>query len=63
MESYTDNRQNAYHGLLMAYIQATGDAGITGEASKKNGVVDEIRVRFSSPWLHPVETVIKIAAR
>jgi len=62
MESYTDNRQNAFHGLLIAYIQTIGDAGISGEAGNKTDA-GEIRVRFSSPWLHPVETVIKIAAR
>ena len=46
MGDYTDNRQNAFRGFLLAYIQATGEAG-------------EIRVRFSSPWLKPVETVIR----
>jgi hypothetical protein len=46
MGDYTDNRQNVYRGRLLAYIQATGDEG-------------EIRIQFSSPWLKPLETVIR----
>ena len=46
MSDYTDNRHNAFRGYLLAYIQATGEEG-------------EIRVRFSSPWLKPVETMIQ----
>jgi hypothetical protein len=46
MGVYTDNRQNAFRGVLLAYIQADGDAG-------------EIRIRFSSPWLKPIETIVR----
>ncbi|MDR2232284.1 MAG: DUF4982 domain-containing protein, partial [Tannerella sp.] len=48
MGDYNDNRQHAFHGLLQAYIQSTGEAG-------------EIRIRFSALWLEPVEAVIKLA--
>ena len=47
MTDYTDNVQRAYHGRILAYIQATGEPG-------------EIKVRFTSPWLKPVETTIEI---
>jgi hypothetical protein len=46
MGDYTDNRHNAFRGYLLAYIQATGEEG-------------KIRIRFSSPWLKPVETTIQ----
>jgi len=46
MGDYTDNKQQAFRGRLLAFIQATGDEG-------------DIRIRFSSPWLKPVETIIK----
>jgi len=45
MGDYTDNKHQAFRGRLLAYIQATGEEG-------------EIRIRFSSPWLKSVETVI-----
>ncbi|GHT58744.1 beta-galactosidase [Bacteroidia bacterium] len=47
MTDYTDNKQRAYHGRLLAYIQATGETG-------------EVKVQFSSPWLKSTETIIKI---
>ncbi|KAA6299866.1 MAG: Beta-galactosidase [Candidatus Ordinivivax streblomastigis] len=47
MGDYTDNKQRAYHGRLLAYIQATGEAG-------------EIKVQFSSPWLKGVETTLNM---
>ena len=47
MSDYTDNRQRVYHGQILAYIQATGEPG-------------DVKVRFSSLWLNPVETTITI---
>jgi hypothetical protein len=45
MSDYTDNVQRAFHGRLLAYIQATGEAG-------------DITVLFTSTWLKPVEVKI-----
>lgn len=45
MTDYTDNKHRVYHGRILAYIQSTGEKG-------------EIKVRFTSPWLKPVETSI-----
>jgi hypothetical protein len=42
---YTDNRQRVSMGKLLAYVQSTGGAG-------------KATVRFSSPWLVPVEVNI-----
>jgi len=36
--NYSDNAQRVFHGQLIAYVQATGNAG-------------KITVKFSSPWL------------
>lgn len=47
MGDYTDNVQRAFHGRLLAYIQA-------------NGEKDELKVRFTSPWLKPADVTIKI---
>lgn len=47
MSDYTDNKQRVFHGHTLAYIQANGTEG-------------QIRVRFTSPWLKPVERVINI---
>lgn len=47
MSDYTDNVQRAYHGCILAYIEATGEAG-------------QMDVRFTSPWLKSVETSIII---
>lgn len=47
MSDYTDNVHRAYHGRLLTYIQSTGKDG-------------EIRIRFTSPWLKPVETSISL---
>jgi hypothetical protein len=47
MGSYTDNVQRTFHGKLLAYVQATGEAG-------------EITVRFTSPLLKSVETKITV---
>ncbi len=38
MGNYSDNVQRVYHGRLLAYIQATGQAG-------------DIEVKFTAPWL------------
>ena len=46
MGDYTDNRQRAYRGRLLAYIQATGEK-------------DDIHVRLSSPLLKGTEVVLK----
>jgi beta-galactosidase/beta-glucuronidase len=45
MTDYTDNKQCAYHGRLLAYIQATGEEGT-------------IEVSFSSPWLKQAKTTL-----
>lgn len=47
MGDYTDNKQRAFHGHLLAYIRSTGEAG-------------EIKVRFTSPWLKSIETTIEV---
>lgn len=47
MGDYTDNIQRAFHGRLLAYVQATGETGT-------------IRLRFSAPWLKSVETTIEV---
>lgn len=47
MSDYTDNKQRVFHGHILAYIQANGTEG-------------QIRVRFTSTWLKPVETVINV---
>jgi len=38
MGNYKDNVQRVYHGRLLAYVQANGDAG-------------KIKVKFTAPWL------------
>ena len=43
---YTDNKQRAFHGKMIIYIQAKGKAG------------DELTVRCSAPWLK--SSVVKI---
>ncbi|MDR0939994.1 MAG: DUF4982 domain-containing protein [Mediterranea sp.] len=43
---YTDNRQRAYHGRLLAYIQTTGEAGT-------------VKVTFASPLLRGTEVTLK----
>ncbi|MDD3789151.1 MAG: DUF4982 domain-containing protein, partial [Petrimonas sp.] len=48
MSDYTDNVQRVYHGRIIAYIKSTGNEG------------DEIKVRFTSPWLKPAETTIHV---
>jgi len=47
MGDYTDNKQRAYHGRLLAYVQTTGKQG-------------ELKVLFSSPWLKSVEATLKV---
>ena len=42
MTNYRDNTHRAFHGRLLAYIQATGETG-------------DITVRFTAPWLKPIE--------
>jgi hypothetical protein len=42
MSNYRDNVHRAYHGRMIAYIQATGETG-------------DITIRFTSPWLEPAE--------
>jgi hypothetical protein len=46
MGDYTDNVQRTFHGRLLAYVQTTGQTG-------------EIKVRFSAPWLKPVEIALE----
>ena len=45
MGNYRDSKQRVYHGRLLAYIQTREQTG-------------EITVRFSAPWLNPVEVKI-----
>lgn len=47
MSDYTDNKQRVFHGRILAYLQASGTEG-------------QIKVRFTSPWLKPIETTINI---
>jgi beta-galactosidase/beta-glucuronidase len=47
MSDYTDNRQRAFHGRILAYIQSTGQAGTA-------------KIQFSSPWLKPIEMEVEI---
>ncbi len=47
MSDYTDAVHRAFHGRLLAYIQAAGEEG-------------EIRVRFTAPWLKPAEATIQV---
>jgi beta-galactosidase len=44
---YTDNKQRAFHGKMIVYIQAKGKGS------------DEVMVRFSAPWLKPAIVKIK----
>ncbi len=46
MGDYTDNRQRVFMGQLLAYIQTTGEPG-------------EATVRFTAPWLVPVEVTMR----
>lgn len=47
MGDYTDNVQRAFHGKLLAYLEATGEAG-------------PLKVRFLAPWLKAVEVEIEV---
>lgn len=47
MSDYTDNKHRVYHGRILAYIQATGEAG-------------DIYVRFTSPWLKTAELMMRV---
>lgn len=46
MSDYTDNHHRVFHGKILAYIKATGEAG-------------DIKIQFTSPWLKPVEVTLK----
>lgn len=46
MGDYTDNRQRAFNGKLLAYLETTGEAG-------------QIKIRFTSPWLKPLEVELE----
>lgn len=46
MSDYTDNAHRVFHGRILAYVQATGEAG-------------EIKVSFTSPWLESAEITVK----
>lgn len=48
MSDYTDNKHRVYHGRIIAFIKPSGEK------------VDDIRIRFTSPWLKSAETSIKI---
>lgn len=45
MTDYTDNSHRVYHGRILTYVQATGEAGA-------------INIKFTSPWLKSIETII-----
>ena len=47
MGDYTDNVQRAFHGRLLAYVQATGETG-------------KIAVKFTSPWLKDAQVEIQV---
>lgn len=47
MGNYRDNEQRAYHGRLLAYVQATGEQGV-------------VQVEFSSSWLEPVTVKLEV---
>ena len=48
MSDYTDNKHRVYHGRMVAFIKLKGD------------ISEDIKVRFTSPWLESAETSIKI---
>ncbi|HLW08236.1 MAG TPA: DUF4982 domain-containing protein [Marinilabiliaceae bacterium] len=48
MSNYTDNKHRVYHGRIIAFIKPSDDKA------------NDIRVRFTSPWLKSAETTIKI---
>ncbi len=47
MSDYTDNRHRVFHGRTLVYLQATGEAGAA-------------KIRFTSPLLQSVETVVEV---
>jgi hypothetical protein len=47
MGDYSDNRQRVFHGRLIAYVQANGQAG-------------EVSVRFRAPWLKDGVATLKV---
>lgn len=47
MTDYTDNIHRAYHGRMLLYIQATGEAG-------------DVKIKLTSPLLKSTETLIKV---
>lgn len=47
MGDYTDNKQRAYHGKLLAYVQAVGEKG-------------KVNVRFSSRWLQGASVELEL---
>lgn len=47
MSDYTDNRHRVFNGRILAYLQATGEAG-------------ELKVQFISPWLEATEITIQV---
>ncbi len=47
MTDYTDTVHRVFRGRMLAYVQSTGEAG-------------DINVRFTSPWLQPVEASIRV---
>lgn len=48
MSDYTDNRQRAFHGKMIVYIQAKGEPS------------DELSVRFTAPWLKAAMVKVKL---
>lgn len=48
VENYRDNRQRAFHGKLLAYIQTTGQEG-------------DVKITFSAPWLKNAIVELQVA--
>lgn len=48
MGDYTDNKQRAYHGRMIVYIQANGQPD------------EKVTARFSAPWLTAADVEIKL---
>ena len=47
MSDYTDNKHRVFNGRILAYVQATGEAG-------------EVKMKFTSPLLEAAELSIQL---
>ncbi len=48
MGDYTDNKQRAYHGKMIVYVQANGDPD------------EKLAVRFTAPWLESADVELTL---